>query len=167
MILFLLFGFSMSESFRGIAHDKMGAAASFVVALVAEGETSRQHWPFITMSSFQERAATIRKLSGALYVGFAPVVTRENRAAWEEYSNGEAGNWYHQALEYQRQLGLDDLDDRRQVETDDPELNLTSGIANHIYDCDRKNNSKAITSPDADFYLPIWQVSNPFSQIRC
>jgi len=70
-----------------------------VVALVAHGLAMENEWPFVTMTSFQERAATIMKLSGALYIGITPLVTRENRAKWENYSNGEAAAWYEEARE--------------------------------------------------------------------
>jgi len=44
--------------------------------------------------------------------------------------------------------------------TDDPRLNLSSGIANGIYNYDRGINDKAVVSAKADFYLPVWQVSS-------
>jgi len=48
-----------TETFLDIAREKMGAAGSLVVAIVAEGLAKEKEWPFVTLSSFQERAATI------------------------------------------------------------------------------------------------------------
>ena len=45
-----------------------------------------------------------------------------------------------------------------QVKTDDPNLILTTGVANYIYDFERDTTGKGVISPDADWYLPIWQV---------
>ena len=45
-----------------------------------------------------------------------------------------------------------------QVKTDDPNLILSTGVANYIYDFERDTTGKGVISPDADWYLPIWQV---------
>lgn len=55
-----------------IATEKMAAAGSLVVAIVAHGIALDDSWPFVTLSSFQERAATVKRLSGALYIGIDP-----------------------------------------------------------------------------------------------
>eukprot|EP00977_Amphora_coffeiformis_P019070 scaffold6899_cov183-Amphora_coffeaeformis.AAC.3 len=139
----------MSEPF---AHE--------TVAMIAHGLDHFRTWPFVTLSSFQERAHTVKELSGVLYVGFSPVVTHANRVAWENYTrNDPEAQWYQDALEYQKVIGTSDLDNRPQVKTDDPNLDLSSGIANYIYDFDRERTGKGVISPEADWYLPMWQVS--------
>lgn len=146
-----------------LAYEKMGTASSLVVSIVAHGLATGQSWPFVTVPAFQERASTIRKLSGALYFGINPIVRHDQREQWEYYSNhDDSAGWYQEGLEYQSKLGLDDLDIRRQVETDDPKLDLSSGVANFIYDYDRRNDSaKAHIAPPAEDYHPVWQVRNP------
>ena len=53
----------------------MEAMGSLVVAIVAHGEDGgKANWPFVTLTSFQQRAATVKDLSGALYIGFNPLV---------------------------------------------------------------------------------------------
>lgn len=43
--------------------------------MIAHGVDSETgSWPFITLSSFQQRATTAKDLSNFLYVGFNPVV---------------------------------------------------------------------------------------------
>lgn len=42
-------------------------------------------WPFITVPHFHQTTSTVRSLSGALYVSFAPLVTNVQREEWEEY----------------------------------------------------------------------------------
>ena len=52
----------------------MAAIASLGVALIAHVEDHEtQEWPFVTLSSFQQRAETARKQSGAIYVHVNPV----------------------------------------------------------------------------------------------
>ena len=56
------------------AKQKMEAAGSLVVAMVAHGVDHKREWPFIALSSFQQRSSTVRGLSGALFLGFLPKV---------------------------------------------------------------------------------------------
>jgi len=100
-------------------------------------------------------------------MGINPIVKDKDRVAWENYSNfGEDAKWYEEGREYQMMLGVDDLDNRPQVKTDDPNLHLTSGVANYIYDFERDTTGKGVISPKADWYLPIWQVSLLTTAIR-
>lgn len=88
-------------------------------------------------------------------------VTHEDRQAWENYTihDGDA-SWYENGREYQKDIGIDDLDNRPQLKTDDPNLELGTGIANYIYDFERIELGKGVISPQSDIYLPTWQVSN-------
>jgi hypothetical protein len=84
-------------------------------------------------------------------------VWEEDRAEWENYTAFDVDNkWYQEGCEYQQELGLDDLDQRSQAVSKDPNLDLSGGIANHVFNLD--GNTAAIT-PQKRYYLPIWQVS--------
>jgi len=149
----------MTETFLNVAREKMGAAGSLVVAMIAEGLAKEKNWPFVTLTSFQERAATIKRLSGALYIGMNPVVLQKDREQWEWYSTQSPdAQWYQEAREYQKLLNFDHLDNRSPVKSKDPDLNVTEGVASHIYNFDRSDDVKAIISPEAEYYLPVWQV---------
>eukprot|EP00977_Amphora_coffeiformis_P019106 scaffold6899_cov183-Amphora_coffeaeformis.AAC.39 len=142
----------------------MEAAGNLIVAMIAHGVDHNRDWPFVTLSSFQERATTAKDLSGSLMMSFMPVVTHSNRLQWENYTLNDPDNkWYHDAIDYQEQVGLHDLDNAPPIRTDDPNLDLTSGIANYIYNFDKKTLGKATISPQAETYLPIWQ-SSPVTQ---
>lgn len=138
----------------------MGPAGSLVVALVAHGIDHTRQWPFVALSSFQQRASTAKRQSGSIFIATHPIVWREDRLAWENYTRHDVDiNWYHEGRQYQVEIGVDGWDTQPQVKTEDPKLNLTSGIASHIYNFRRDDPAKAMISPTKPFYLPVWQVS--------
>ena len=59
--------------------------------------------PFITLSSFQERATNVRQQSGALFVGIVPKVTTGERDAWENYTLHDEAGWIEEAVEFQKE----------------------------------------------------------------
>lgn len=116
-------------------------------------------WPFVTLSSFQERSTTALALSGALNINLSPVVEKKIRGEWENYTQGPNSAWYEQGRTYQKYLGYDHLDNRPEMETNDPNLDLSTGVANHVFDyLGQTTSGKAEISPQADRYLPVWQV---------
>lgn len=81
------------ESFTDIV-KKMGAISGLGVAACAHAvDNAETDWPFITLSSFQQRAGNARTLSGTLYVSINPVVTQDQLPQWEQYVLGENSNW--------------------------------------------------------------------------
>lgn len=74
-------------SFRDIVEVKFGALTALSVAITAHGiDHATQRWPFVTLSSFQQRADTALSNSGALYVHINPLVEgKEQRAEWEDF----------------------------------------------------------------------------------
>jgi hypothetical protein len=81
------------DSFMGIPQKKIGAISSLKVALVAHGVDHARSWPFVTLSSFQQRSASVRSLSKALFVAMHPIVTDANRDEWEHYVTEEDSYW--------------------------------------------------------------------------
>lgn len=57
----------------------------------APGE--QPHWPFVTMTDFQERALTARGLSGSLYLSVNPVVDQRSLEQWDDYVLSDANSW--------------------------------------------------------------------------
>jgi hypothetical protein len=81
------------ESFEGI-FDKILTVNSVGVAATAYGlDHNDTKWPFHTLSSFQQRAATARLVSGALFISIEPIVSDEDRYQWEEYVARTKGIW--------------------------------------------------------------------------
>jgi hypothetical protein len=81
------------EAFIGIVDSKLAGVSSLGVAAIAHGVDHIRTWPFVKLSSFQERSATVREQSGGLYVHINPMVSESNRSEWEEYVVGEDSSW--------------------------------------------------------------------------
>jgi len=81
------------EAFLDIADAKLGAVSSLGVASIAHGVDHTRTWPNVTLSSFQQRSATARSQSDALYVHINPLVKEVDRAAWEDYVVSEDASW--------------------------------------------------------------------------
>jgi len=75
----------VTDAFMDIADSKMSALASLGVAVIAHGVDHKQEWPFVTLSSFQQRASTARSQSGALDIELTPLVMEDKRTDWEMF----------------------------------------------------------------------------------
>ena len=77
----------IKTSFVDIVNVHMSAISSLGVAIIAHGrDHATQTWPYVTLSSFQERATTAREQSGVLYVHINPEVKPSERAQWEIFA---------------------------------------------------------------------------------
>jgi len=80
----------VTETFLEIAETKIGALASFAVAVIANSLDLQQDWPFVTLSNFQQRAATARSQSGALNLMLVPLVDTVERAQWQQFVQNQS-----------------------------------------------------------------------------
>ena len=80
------------QSFADIIFE-MGAISGLAVAVSAHSIDNHSAWPFVTLSSFQQRAGNARTLSQALYVSINPVVTEEQLPLWEQYVLSDHNQW--------------------------------------------------------------------------
>jgi hypothetical protein len=159
------------RAFEDIVTQKMGAISSVGVAAIAHGVDSNLQWPFLTLSSFQERSATARSLSGAVFVSLNPVVSDPQRADWEKFVVENSG-WIPEGFEYQEDLEVDGYE--KQVERlgvgDTGATSLTDGsntsdVRDEIFYVDQ---GKTWIDPGPGPYLPskfafpACQHSKPF-----
>ncbi|GKZ01341.1 hypothetical protein MPSEU_001085100 [Mayamaea pseudoterrestris] len=154
-------------TFQEIAEQRLGAISSLSVALTAHALDRDSNWPHITLSYFQERALMTRYLSGTLLVTVNPLVAEDERDAWENYSfASEAADWHKDGHAYQMQLGYENYgiafntSDIVQRTTLDPSLNISTGIANHIFNVN--DSGEALFDRSKGPYLPTWQTSPVF-----
>jgi hypothetical protein len=145
------------RAFEDIVTQKMGAISSVGVAAIAHGVDHSQSWPFLTLSSFQERSATARSLSGAVFVSLNPVVSDPQRAEWEKFLVENSG-WIPEGHEYQEDLVVDGYE--KQVERlgvgDTGATSLTDGsntsdVRDEIFYVDQ---GKTWIDPGPGPYLP-------------
>jgi len=80
------------DSFADIL-TSLGSISGLGVALTAESVDYQHHWPFISLSNFQERAGNARHLSRSLFVATSPLVELEHFEEWDEYVSGESNQW--------------------------------------------------------------------------
>jgi hypothetical protein len=94
------------KTFQDIATRKLSVLGSLRVTLmshVLDMEKSANNgnglaliaWPFVTFPSFQQRAASVRKLSKSLYIGLYPVIYERDRSKWESYSASNKNIWLY------------------------------------------------------------------------
>ena len=81
------------ESFQIFADEKMEAIGALGVAYTAHGLDHDSEWPFVTLSAFQQRATSTRKLSNALFVTVAPYVSDAQQIQWENFVAGNDSAW--------------------------------------------------------------------------
>jgi hypothetical protein len=81
------------NAFNDIVTEKISVVGSLRVSLMAHALDNDQGWPFVTLSSFQQRAETVRRLSNSYYLGTYPVVEESVKSDWEKYVAMEAPAW--------------------------------------------------------------------------
>jgi hypothetical protein len=92
------------KTFDDIATQKLSVIGSLRVSAMAHvsdmaktgatnGGMAPLVWPFVTFPTFQQRAASIRKLSKSVYIGLYPVVQESERSQWESYSAANKNLW--------------------------------------------------------------------------
>jgi hypothetical protein len=81
------------ETFDNVVQQKIAAISSLAVAIIAHGIDHSRDWPFVTLSSFQQRSSTARKLADALFVTISPIVSEEHHKEWEDFVSMEDSYW--------------------------------------------------------------------------
>jgi hypothetical protein len=81
------------ETFNNVVHQKVAAISSLAVAIIAHGIDHSRSWPFVTLSSFQQRSSTARKLADALFVTICPIVSDDDRKEWEDFVSMDDSYW--------------------------------------------------------------------------
>ena len=83
------------ETFEDIM-DRMGSVSSLGMSLTSYGmdHKSETDWPFVTLSSFPQKADQARKVSGALMVTMSHLVASDTFDAWNDFvTQPEESNW--------------------------------------------------------------------------
>lgn len=99
----------LTDAFEAIRTQRIATLASLAIAAIAHGVDHSRDWPFVTLSSYQQRAFTAKLNSGALQVSIIPTVPDAERTSWEEYivSDEAEVDWIERSILYQSQVGAD------------------------------------------------------------
>jgi len=73
---------------------KIKIISQLALAETAHGNDHTGNWPFVTLSSFQERARASIEQSKALYVSISPLVAANQWAAWEAFVQDPDQNYW-------------------------------------------------------------------------
>jgi hypothetical protein len=148
-------------SFEEIAGKKLAAISSLSVAATSFARSQpNTTWPFVTLNDFQQRAANIREFSNSLYVRIIPVISEEDRSAWEDYSVKNIG-WLDEARAYQEEKGLGFRALQVAEDSQDAPLDFSSGIGDKIYNI---GPDGPLVDQGSGPYFPLWQESPHFGR---
>ena len=123
----------------------------------AQRPQSNVTWPKVTLPNFEIQAETAREQTQVEFLLFAPLVTHEDRFAYEAYTR--QNQWW---IEESRNITL-----KKQgtlVETSDyvTDEEIPGYISQNI-NSGQKGNGTYVPIPNVTdrFYIPVWQVSPP------
>jgi hypothetical protein len=125
------------------AKNIFASITSMSVSITSHALFSKSKWPFVSLPDFEAKGEQLVELSGALYFSLNPVVTEENREAWEEYTI-QNHEWLADSLSHWH---LQEM------------INQTI-VSPFIYRRDVATGEAIPEDRPADpYYLPVWQVA--------
>jgi hypothetical protein len=156
------------DSFQEIVGQKLSAVGSLSVTATSFAKSQPNvTWPFVTLVDYQDLASTARELSKSLFVALVPIVSEDNRRAWEKYSVEQAW-WLEKAKEYNKE---NDLGFTRRVLKEEQAvvpyveegqgLNFSSGIADKIFVF---TDEGPVYDSGPGPFLPSWQEHPTFDR---
>lgn len=88
------------EAFGSNLDKTLGLFDSVAVALVSTARLSNQSWPFVTIPDFAHRMSKLLPHTLAVNINVLPLVTPEERRAWEAYSVAN-DKWVNEGMKFQ------------------------------------------------------------------
>ena len=145
------------DSFEFNVARKLGAIDSLDISVTSYAVGTKSTFPFVTMPDFDLRAANTLALADTSSVFLVPVVKKDLRTQWEEYSVDNQ-NWIDTSL---NRNTIGEAAPNRHLQQISPHA---TGISSSIYRFDENGNAVREESLD-DFFLPIWQNSPVFPDV--
>lgn len=75
---------------------------SFVVSSVSYSTATNMTWPFVTIPNSATRLSKALSATNSFLISVVPIVTPENRQAWDEYSMEHGPAWVDENLQVQK-----------------------------------------------------------------
>ncbi|CAB9515748.1 Receptor-type guanylate cyclase gcy [Seminavis robusta] len=176
---FAIHAAQLTNTFGSIIESKLVAIGTFSNAITSYAMATESEFPFVTLPDFAVRGSDVRLLADAINLIWCPLVTDDNRLAWEEYAFSnryqrnqatEQDNLMRQEQDeyFQQLVGQDESDDNstrnlEEEEEDNPNI-LKDGSGYHlrIYEPRGETPEPNGTGP----YLPEWQRSPLSNQVQ-
>jgi hypothetical protein len=153
-------------------------------SLGSSSATPSSSWPFVTVRNFEVKAAHARQTGNIDIIGLCPLVSSNQRKAWEQYALDNAAMWLLESrskgfqeadvsteksaptgFPYERRVVADtDLaHNRRNLENRIAKSanNTTTTVSNEIIRYIHQGSEEVVPSGDAWTYVPGWQISPP------
>jgi hypothetical protein len=142
------------KAFDAIKTDRISALSSLAVAAIAHGVDHSRSWPFVALSSFQQRSLTARSNSGILQVSINTFVPEEKRDEWERYVVEEVDSqWIQNAYDYQEETGVEDF-----IIAYGENFNVGVESQSIAY-FDPEDHTRVYSPQGSGPYLPYWETS--------
>lgn len=91
--------YKVLEAMGSSLDDTFGAFDALAVSMVAHAHGTNQNWPMVTVPNFGLGASKMLSLSEMKMVASLPLVTAENRLAWEAYSLQHGQAWVDENMD--------------------------------------------------------------------
>ena len=152
------------------AQNKLEAIHALALLVQAYAVNSNSSWPFVTIPFFEQHVLAMKSLTDAYGVELFPIVTHEDRPAWEQYAIDNRW-WVNQSYAIERKMyGKDESASLGPGDTwlsvlwgpdyanpDEPDMSL--GIARQIFRTDNANDLPVIDNTTGP-YFPQWQAAS-------
>jgi hypothetical protein len=128
--------------------QSVGALEALSFSITSYASHKNLTWPFVNFPNFEIQAGNTRSLAQTVSIVFYPMVTYENREAWEQYSRDHRG-WVEEGLAFEEEFAKTHPNPQRGLEE-----NASTDV---ITDVD--GDGKRVASSVQGQYFPCWQSS--------
>jgi hypothetical protein len=132
------------ESFHDAVVRRLGAINSMATAITSHALDTKQAFPLVTIPHFEIRGSDLRVQADAAIIHWMPLVTDENRVAWEDY-----------ALANRNQIKKSFQEDRKQTEMQDDAFGFTNTTGTRML------QGATILNDGTGYHPRIWALGNP------
>ena len=84
------------DKLQDILTSQLHVLDSLSIEATSHATTYNSSWPFVTINDFTTKAKRVLPLSNLFLISFNPLVTLENRQAWEQYTVDHTMDWLWQ-----------------------------------------------------------------------
>ena len=96
----------LTNEFQSVAERRLGAIAAFSTSITSntlktQNDTAgpASKWPFVIIPQFEAQARYVSKIANLQTLGFAPIVTADQREEWEqEYVPQHVNEWISESI---------------------------------------------------------------------